>query len=161
MLVQNSMLPVGPAPSTISLIREQTAVLMSLEFVIADRSGIASAAARCALMRLFRALGGAVAVFSEQDSQTLDRVLGLPDVPLIDSTASPQHLSAQMQALLQSPPFAGRHVVLCGAAAAPSTLRELVLREGGIFAVKTAMRAALGDWLEQLAPMPVHLRAHA
>jgi hypothetical protein len=161
MLVQSLTTFATPAPSDVPELRSNTALLMSFEGSIADGHGAVSAATRFSLMRLFRALGGAVAVFSEHDPEWLSRTLGLQDIPLIYTKASSQNLASQLDDLLQSPPFAGRRPVLCGASAAAPALREGVLHRGGVFADQAAVRSALGDWLEGLAPMPVHQRAHA
>jgi len=161
MLVQSLTTFATPAPSDVPELRSKTALLMSFEGSLSDGHGAVSAATRFSLMRLFRALGGAVAVFSERDPEWLSRALGLQDIPLVNAKASPPDLASQLDDVLQSPPFAGRRLVLCGASAAAPALRERVLHRGGIFADQAAVRSALGEWLEGLAPMPVHQRAHA
>ena len=63
MLVQSLTTFATPAPSDVPELRSNTALLMSFEGSLADGHGAVSAATRFSLMRLFRALGGAVAVF--------------------------------------------------------------------------------------------------
>jgi|GEM_PF-6541510 len=161
MTAQMAAPPVYPAPFA-----SNAGLLLSFDDVVADAQGLVSAADRCRLLRLFQALGGALAIFSDRSLGELDRALGLPDLPLIGDDGRESRLAGDlaavraggMETLLNAPPFAGRSLLLFGRQGANSTLLRLVTERGGLCASGRAGREKLARWLERLAPVPADRR---
>ena len=155
-------------PVAANLARESGAFL-SFDDVIADRAGGVSAPDRLMLMRLFRALGGAVAIFSERKVAVLDRALGLPDLPLIGSGGSEVRLGRDTpllagqgaEAMMTTPPFAGRPLIVFGLNGTGAELMTVAGRRGAICLAAEAARETLAAWLERLAPVPFDRRSAA
>lgn len=168
-LFANSIRRISDLPASLSLPGRDCGLFLAFEGIIADTSGYASASSRVALMRLFQALGGAVAVFSQRDVAELDRLLGLPELPLIGSDGvNVRSLQAHAVAghrpldrLLDLRPFAGRTFILYGADAAPKSLRTAMKARGATMAGGSGAQLALRQWMDQLAPIPSHPRIHA
>lgn len=147
----------------------ERSLLLSFDDVVVDRTGHVPGPDRLRLMRLFRALGGALAVFAHHDVATLDRALGLPDLPLIGRGGGEARLTRGLaptrdrpvETLLGTPPFAGRPLLLLGERGAESALWDAVGRHGGICSAGAAVRQTLAAWLERLGPDPADRRAAA
>ncbi len=161
MILSNAISPPHPVRDEVLPLSRRIALLLSFEAAIADRTGTVSAASRFKLMRLFQAFGGAVALATNQDLCVTARELGMPHIAVIGGASSPQDLRAQLDQLMQTPPFHGRQLVVCGAATVPAPLSEHVLNTGGVFADHGTVYATVDAWLEQFAPMPFAMRAHA
>ncbi|MCA8929566.1 MAG: hypothetical protein KDC18_15990 [Alphaproteobacteria bacterium] len=138
---------------------EPAGLFLSFEDVVSECDGGVSAAARLRLLRLFQAVGGAVAVFSAHGLGDLDRALGLPDLPLIGRKGEEVRLghdlptlrSNGLRTLLAAPPFADRPLWLFGLQGAGDDLLAAAARQGGACASGDAARLALAGWLDRFA----------
>jgi hypothetical protein len=169
------MLTQIPAESTNTLTISESAatrefgLLLSFDDVITDRNGVVCAPDRLLLLRLFHALGGPVAVFSALELPTLDRALGLPDLPLIGGGGGQARLARDLaitnargvEALLDALPFTSRPLLLVGMAGAEGGVLEAVGRRRGQWTGSGSARATLAALADRLMPTTCERRTAA